>query len=81
MSKTQINLQDTFLNQLRRDEIEVTVSLTTGLEIRGWVKGFDSFTVILEGNEQQILVYKHAIAIILPERPVCTAANREQLNT
>ena len=77
MSKTQINLQDTFLNQLRRDEIEVTVNLTTGSVIKGLVKGFDSFTVILEGNGQQMLIYKHAIASMLPARWICTAANRE----
>ncbi len=64
-----LNLQDVFLNYLRREKIPVTVYLTNGVRLKGVVKGFDSFVVILkESNEQ--LIYKHAISTIAPERHV-----------
>ncbi|MHB1459588.1 MAG: RNA chaperone Hfq [Armatimonadota bacterium] len=67
MSKGQINLQDVFLNQVRRDRILVTIYLTSGVQLKGIVKGFDSFTILLEtpGKPTQI-VYKHAVASIVP---------------
>ena len=69
MSKSQINLQDSFLNQLRKENIPVTLYLTSGVQLRGHVKGFDAFTVILEGqgNPPQ-LVYKHSIVSVAPMR-------------
>lgn len=67
MSKGQINLQDVFLNQVRRDHILVTIYLTSGVQLKGLVNGFDSFTILLEtpGKPTQI-VYKHAVASIVP---------------
>lgn len=65
-----IVLQDVFLNMVRKDKIPVTVFLTNGVQLRGTVKGFDSFVVVLECNHQQNLVYKHALSTIIPERPV-----------
>ncbi len=63
------NLQDLFLNQLRRDKIPVTVYLTNGVRLRGLIKGFDNFVIVLkEANEQ--LIYKHAVSTVAPERPV-----------
>lgn len=71
MSKSQANLQDHFLNQTRKDNIPVTVYLVSGVQLRGIVRGFDPFTVVLEspGKPAQ-LVYKHAIASVVPARPV-----------
>lgn len=71
MSKAQLNLQDMFLNQVRKDNIPVTIYLANSVQLRGMVRGFDPFTVILEsaGRPTQ-LVYKHAIASIVPARPV-----------
>jgi host factor-I protein len=65
-----INLQDVFLNQVRKDRTMVTIYLTNGFQFKGLVKGFDNFTVILESDGKQDLVYKHAISTIIPARPV-----------
>jgi len=70
MSKTQVNLQDVFLNQVRRESIPATVYLVNGFQIKGFVRGFDSFTVVLESEGKQLLVYKHAISTVTPSRPV-----------
>jgi len=73
MSKTQINLQDAFLNQVRKENVPVTVFLVNGFQLKGVVRGFDSFTVILESEGRQMMVYKHAISTVSPGRPVSTA--------
>lgn len=65
-----MNLQDVFLNQVRKDRIPVTIFLTNGYQFKGIVKGFDNFTVILESDGKQDLVYKHAISTVIPVRPV-----------
>ncbi|MCL5045787.1 MAG: RNA chaperone Hfq [Actinobacteria bacterium] len=70
MTKTQINLQDGFLNQIRKENIPVTIYLVNGFQLKGLVKGFDNFTVILENDGKQMLVYKHALSTITPFRPV-----------
>ncbi|MEG6615636.1 RNA chaperone Hfq [Peptococcaceae bacterium 1198_IL3148] len=70
MNKTQINLQDAFLNQVRKDSIPITMFLVNGFQLKGLVKGFDNFTVILESEGKQMMVYKHAISTISPVRPV-----------
>lgn len=69
MSKA-INLQDVFLNQIRKECSGVTVFLTNGFQIKGLVKGFDNFTVIIESEGKQQLVYKHALSTIIPSKPV-----------
>lgn len=66
----QLNLQDVFLNQARREKISVTIYLTNGFQFKGYVRGFDSFTVILDCEGKQNLVYKHAISTITPSRPI-----------
>jgi host factor-I protein len=65
MMKTQINIQDQFLNRIRRDRSHVIVELTTGRKIEGIILGFDNFCLILRGETDQ-LVYKHAICSISP---------------
>ncbi len=71
MNKPQINLQDVFLNHVRKENIPVTIYLIGGIHLRGMVRGFDAFTILLdsEGKPTQ-LVYKHAVASIVPTRPV-----------
>lgn len=81
MPKPQINLQDSFLNQVRKDNVPVTIYLVNGFQLKGVVRGFDNFTVILENEGKQLLVYKHAISTITPLRPVShtfAEARREQ---
>lgn len=70
MSKTQVNLQDVFLNLLRKDGTPLTIYLINGFQLKGVVKAFDNFTVLLEGDGKQMLVYKHAISTVSPMRPV-----------
>ncbi len=71
MNRTQVNLQDTFLNQARKENIGVTIYLVNGVQLRGIVRGFDSFTILLDspGKPTQ-LVYKHAITSVVPARPI-----------
>lgn len=72
-----MNLQDTFLNQARKEKIPVTTYLVNGFQIKGIVKGFDNYVVILDCTGQQQLVYKHAISTIAPSRPVPILDNNE----
>ena len=65
-----INLQDSFLNQVRKENVAVTIHLMNGFQIKGNVKGFDNFTVVLEVQGKQQMVYKHAISTITPAREV-----------
>lgn len=78
MSKSQINLQDTFLNQVRKENIPVTVFLVNGFQIKGNVKGFDNFTVVLDTEGKQQMIYKHAISTIVPLRPVNLMAENKE---
>ncbi len=70
MNKTANNLQDIFLNGARKNKIPVTIYLTNGFQLRGNVKGFDSFTVVLDCDGKQMLIYKHAISTITPVKPI-----------
>lgn len=63
------NLQDNYLNQLRKDKTPVVVYLANGVRLKGVIKGFDSFVVVLKETTQQ-LIYKHAISTIVPEKDV-----------
>ena len=63
-AKSVINLQDGFLNQIRKDNILTTVYLVNGFQLKGLVKGFDNFTVLLDVDGKQMLIYKHAISTI-----------------
>lgn len=65
-----LNLQDAFLNQARKEKISVTIFLTNGFQFKGVVKGFDNYTEILDMEGKQGLVYKHAISTINPSRPI-----------
>lgn len=69
MSKT-VNIQDHYLNLLRKDRIAVTVFLTNGFQLRGNIKGFDNFTVLLDTEGKEQLIYKHAISTFVPAKNV-----------
>ena len=72
-----INLQDTFLNLARRQKVQLTIFLTNGFQFKGFVRGFDSFTVVLECEGKQSLVYKHAISTIIPLHTIQMFDNAE----
>ncbi len=77
MSKA-INLQDVLLNQLRKEKILVTVFLTNGFQLKGTIKGFDNFVVILESEGKQQMIYKHAISTLAPSKSVNLNTQAEQ---
>ena len=71
MKNTALNLQDLFLNNARKEKIHVTIFLMNGVQIKGFVKGFDSYIVLLESeNNKQNLIYKHAVSTIVPNRNI-----------
>ena len=69
MQKVQ-NLQDLFLNQARRERSQITMFLMNGFQLHGIVRGFDNFTVVLESDGKQQLIYKHAIATVVPPKAI-----------
>ena len=64
------NLQDTFLNTIRRNKEDVTLFLVNGVKLQGVVTWFDTFSVLLRRDNHAQLVYKHAISTIMPINPV-----------
>lgn len=75
-----INLQDMFLNQVRKEGVGVTIYLTNSVQLRGFVRGFDAFTLLLDApNKPTQMVYKHAIASIVPTRSVGTYKSPQEL--
>ena len=70
MSKQALNLQDVFLNQARKEKIVLNFIMINGYQFKGIVSGFDSYTVVLESDGKQNLVYKHAISTIVPSKPI-----------
>ena len=75
VNKQQNNLQDIFLNNARKNKLQLTIHLLNGYQLKGIVKGFDSFTVILECDNKQMLIYKHSISTITPIKPILFADN------
>ncbi len=66
----QLNLQDSFLNEVRKHKTQVTIFLMNGVRLVGLVEGFDNFTIILKVDGRQQMVYKHAISTIVPAKEV-----------
>ena len=64
------NLQDTFLNSVRKSKTPLTIFLVNGVKLQGVVSWFDNFCVLLRRDGQSQLVYKHAISTIMPAHPV-----------
>ena len=72
-----MNLQDMFLNQIRREKIPVTIHLINGKTAQGTIKGFDSFSIFLKHDLQE-LIYKHAIVSIVPQKEVHSLRDSEE---
>ena len=70
------NLQDTFLNSLRKNQVFVTVFLLNGFQLKGYIKSYDNFTVLLDVEGKQHLIYKHAISTFAPAKNI--AVNGEE---
>ena len=70
MANDNRNLQDAFLNHVRKAKIYVTIFLINGVKLQGNISWFDNFCVLLRRDGQSQLVYKHAISTIMPAQPV-----------
>ncbi|MGI5851444.1 MAG: RNA chaperone Hfq [Clostridiales bacterium] len=79
-NKGVIVFQDIFLNQIRRDHIPVTIHLVNGFQIRGFIKGFDNYVIIVESEGKQMMLYKQAISTITPSRPVPLSSDNSEEN-
>ena len=64
------NLQETFLNQLRKDKLSVTVFLINGVKLQGIITWFDNFSILLKRDSHIQLVYKHSISTIMPSESI-----------
>ena len=69
-SEKQQNLQDVFLNNVRKAKIPVTIFLVNGVKLQGIITWFDNFCVLLRRDAHSQLVYKHAISTIMPSQPI-----------
>jgi host factor-I protein len=70
MTKQAKNLQDHYLNIARKEKLDITIYLMNGVPIKGRVLSFDNFTILVEVDKKQNLIYKHAVSTIVPSRPV-----------
>lgn len=68
--KAALNLQDIFLNQVRKEKTQITIFLVSGYQIKGYVKGFDSYTIVMDSEGKQQMIYKHAVSTIIPAKSV-----------
>ena len=68
------NLQEAILQEVRRDRVPVTLFLMNGFQLRGVIKGYDNFVVVLVSDGKQQMIYKHAISTLAPMRPLRAAA-------
>lgn len=64
------NLQDAVLNHMRQQRVAVTVFMTNGFQMRGEIRGFDNFVVLVESDGKQQMIYKHAISTITPSKHI-----------
>ena len=70
MASDKQNLQDAFLNHVRKTKVPVTIFLINGVKLQGVITWFDNFCVLLRRDGQSQLVYKHAISTIMPAQPI-----------
>ncbi len=69
MEKAAQNIQEAFLNSARKERIFLTIYLMSGVKLSGRIKSFDKYSVILESNNQEQLIFKHAISTVVVSRP------------
>ena len=74
MQPKNISIQDRFLNQVRKEGIAVTIHLVNGFQIKGMVKAFDNYVMVLDSEGKQMVIYKHAVSTITPVKPIRFAA-------
>jgi len=77
-SKPAQNIQDTFLNTVRKDKSPITIYLVSGVKLTGKIRSFDKYSVLLENNAQEQLIFKHAISTVVSGRVAPHAENRSE---
>ena len=70
------NIQDTFLNTVRKDKTPITIYLVSGVKLTGKSRSFDKYSVLLENNSQEQLIFKHAISTVVSNRSVLHSEHR-----
>jgi host factor-I protein len=70
------NIQDTFLNTVRKDKTPITIYLVSGVKLTGKIRSFDKYSVLLENNSQEQLIFKHAISTVVSNRSVIHGEHR-----
>ena len=70
------NIQDTFLNTVRKDKTPITIYLVSGVKLTGKIRSFDKYSVLLENNSQEQLIFKHAISTVVSTRSVLHGEHR-----
>jgi host factor-I protein len=74
MEKQAQNIQEAFLNNARKDKTFLTIYLMSGVKLSGRIKSFDKYSVVLETNSQEQLIFKHAISTVVVSRPYHSSA-------
>ncbi len=74
MEKLAQNIQEAFLNNARKDKIFLTIYLMSGVKLSGRIRSFDKYSVVLESNNQEQLIFKHAISTVVVSRPFHSSA-------
>ena len=72
------NIQDTFLNKVRKDKSPITIYLVSGVKLTGKIRSFDKYSVLLENNAQEQLIFKHAISTVVSGRPMAFGDARSE---
>ena len=75
MEKLAQNIQEAFLNNARKDKMFLTIYLMSGVKLSGRIKSFDKYSVVLEANNQEQLIFKHAISTIVMSKPVYSGSH------
>ena len=73
-----LNLQESFLNQIRKEKVSVTIFLVNGVKLQGIITWFDNFSILLKRDTHIQLVYKHSISTILPSIPISLGAETSE---
>jgi len=80
-SKPAQNIQDTFLNTVRKDKSPITIYLVSGVKLTGKIRSFDKYSVLLENNSQEQLIFKHAISTVVSGRAGAHTELRSEVRT
>ena len=75
MDKPAQNIQDSFLNNARKDKIVLTIYLMSGVKLSGRIKSFDKYSLVLETNNQEQLIFKHAISTVVTQKTAHSYSN------